>query len=221
MTPEYPRLLVATEFPPNGGGGGPAIVRQMLKGWPIDKLFWWSCLPETGLPFGQQAAAHAVATIPGKLYPQRHWCAQKSWLLEHAWTPWATRHFRRTLARVQPEAVWVVPHAWVIPPLANFLPGGGVGFHVSIHDYMGIETYISRFGRPRCQRMERMAEQLYAAAATRDTIGQPMLDDLRAHTGAGGTVTRAGLEPEDFDYLGSPPEASPPDIIRSTLTALS
>ena len=46
MMTEFPRLLVATEFPPNAAGGGAAIVRQMLREWPAEKLFWWSCFPD-------------------------------------------------------------------------------------------------------------------------------------------------------------------------------
>ncbi len=45
MSAHFPRLLVATEFAPNmpGGGGSGAVMRQMLKDWPAEKLFWWSC----------------------------------------------------------------------------------------------------------------------------------------------------------------------------------
>src|SRR5580658_3485664 len=103
MTEDFPRLLVATEFPPNASGGGPTVVRQMLKDWPVEKLFWWSCLPENSQKFGQKFAAHRVATIPRKFYPHQRWCRQKSWLLEKLWAPWATGHFRRTLKEFQPE----------------------------------------------------------------------------------------------------------------------
>jgi hypothetical protein len=45
MTEKFPRLLVATEFSPNAAGGGPAVVRQMLKNWPAEKHRWQSCRP--------------------------------------------------------------------------------------------------------------------------------------------------------------------------------
>ena len=66
-------LLVATEFPPNASGGGPAVVRQMLKNWPVEKLCWWSCLPEAHGQFGQRVQKHACAVIPRKCYPSRKW----------------------------------------------------------------------------------------------------------------------------------------------------
>jgi len=93
MTTDFPRLLVATEAWPNGPGGGLAVIRQMLRDWPAERLFWWSCFPDRDPHFGRRVAAHRVALIPPRLYPNRRWCRQKSWLLEKFWVPWAARHF--------------------------------------------------------------------------------------------------------------------------------
>ena len=206
MAPNFPRLLVATEAPPNSAGGGLSIIRQMLREWPANRLFWWSCLPEHDRHFGCKVAAHRVALIPKKLYPHRRWCGQKSWLLEKVWTPWSTRHFRNTLEIFKPDVIWVIPHGWAIPPLARVLPQANVGFHVSIHDYVDIQGNMVRFGGDRSRRLAAMADRLYATATTRDAICQPMVEDLRARTGCDGTVVRAGLEQEDFDYLSNKPE---------------
>ena len=204
---DYPRLLVATEFSPNskGGGGSGALMRQMLKDWPVDKLFWWSCLPERDEFFGQKTAAQRVALISQKLYPNRRWRAQKLWLLEKFWVPRAARHFQKTLEIFKPEAVWAHPHAWAIPPLARALPSAGMGFHVSMHDYMDTNGFITRFGSRFCTQLAAMADQLYAAAATRDAICRAMVDDLYQRTGRDGPINRAGLEQADFDYLSANP----------------
>ncbi len=196
----FPRLLVVTEFSPNGsrGGGSGAVMRQMLKEWPTEGLFWWSCFPDHNRFFGQQVAAHRVARIPYKWYPLHRWVALKSWMMNTFWTPWAARHLRKTLEVLKPEAIWFHAHAWAIPAAARVLPGSGIGFHVSIHDYMG---------RPscRCDRdFARNAEELYARAVTRDVISRQMLEDLRARYNVPGTINRAGLEQEDFDYLAQP-----------------
>jgi hypothetical protein len=196
MTGRVPKLLVASESSPNAAGGSGAIIRQMLKDWPAENLFWWSCLPERNHHFGRKVAAHAVALIPRKLYPNIRWRPQKSWLLETFWLPWATRHFRNTLDALQPDVVWVHAHGWSIPPLARALPPAGVGFHVSIHDYADAHEASAP-----SLRLAAGQEQLYASAHTRDAICRPMLDDLRAKTGRDGTIGRAGLEPEDLDFL--------------------
>jgi len=201
MTTDFPRLLVATEFPPNGAGGGAAVVRQMLKHWPAEKLYWWSCFPDRNQLFGQKTAAHRVATIPQKLYPNRRGRGLKSWLLETFWVPRASRHLRNTLETLKPDVVWAIPHAQAIPPMMRVLPGAGIGFHVSMHDYMDDRGFGMRFGVERSRRLAAMADQLYAGATTRDAIGRAMLDDLRTRTGRDGLITRAGLEQEDFDYL--------------------
>jgi hypothetical protein len=206
MTLDFPRLLIATEAWPNAPGGGAAVIRQMLKEWPTEKLYWWSCFPDGEKLFCQAVASHRVAKIPPKLYPNRRWCVQKSWLLERFWTPWAARHFRKTLADLKPDVVWVIPHCWAIPPLARVLPEGNIGFHVSIHDYMDIRGVIEKFGEYRSRQMAAMADKLYASATTRDAICRPMIDDLRTRTGAEGSINRAGLERDDFDYLAVAPE---------------
>ena len=206
MVSDFPRLLVATEAWPNSPGGGVAIIRQMLKDWPTEKLFWWSCLSEGEKIFGQRVASHRVANIPRKLYPNRRWLEPKSRLLEWFWLPWATRHFKKTLADLKPDVVWVIPHCWAIPPLARTLPGGTTPFHVSIHDYMDIRGVIQKFGERRSRQMAAMADKLYASATTRDAICRAMVDDLRARTGADGSINRAGLEQADFDSLAAAPD---------------
>lgn len=209
----YPRLLVATEFPPNGPGGGAAVVRQMLKDWPAEQLYWWSCRPDGTELFGRKTAAHYVAALPQKLNPTRRWRAPRSWLIEKLWLPWAARHFKRVLDGLKPDVVWVIPHYWVIPPLAQALPGGKTGFHVSMHDYMDDRAFGWRYGRVRSRKIAALADRLYASATTRDAISKPMLDDLLVRTGAPGGINRAGLEQEDFDYLAAAP-APPKGAIR-------
>jgi hypothetical protein len=204
---DFPRLLVATEFPPNSPGGGGAVIRQMLKDWPASKLSWWSCGRDPNDLFGRKVAEHRVAAIPPKLYPNRRWPAQKSWLLETIWVPWAARHFKKTLDDLQPEVVWAIPHGWAIPPLARVLPQAGIGFHVSVHDYMDIQSAVARYGAARAKRMAALADGLFATATTRDAICRALADDLYARTGREGAVNRAGLEQEDFDYLATSPEA--------------
>jgi hypothetical protein len=186
----------------------------MLRDWPAEQLFWWSCLPERDQTFGRRVAGQAVAHIPCKLYPNRRWCGPKSWVLEQLWTPWATRHFRRTLGQWQPDVVWVIPHGWSIPPLAGVLPGAGTGFHVTMQDYMNINSYTALYGAARSRRLAAMADGLYMRAQTRDATSHPMVADLFTRTGArAAQMLHAGIEQEDLAWLQAPSDGRP-DRIR-------
>lgn len=68
---------------------------------------------------------------------------------------------------------------------------------------MDIRAAIDKFGEPRSRQMAAMADRLYASANTRDAICQAMVDDLRARTGADGSINRAGLDQEEFDFLAA------------------
>jgi hypothetical protein len=196
------RLLFISEFPPNASGGGPAVVRQMLKDWPVSELFWWCCLPDSTPRFGQGVGNLYCATIPARLYPQRKLTALRSALLEHIWTPWATKHLRNALRHARPDAIWVVPHNWCVAPAANALQAARRPYHVTVQDYIDVHNNPQRFGRERCGRMAVMADQLYARSTTRDATSHPMIEDLRARTGQGGAqMLHAGLEAQDFDFL--------------------
>lgn len=207
------KLLVATEFPPNASGGGPAVVRQMLRGWPVENLFWWSCLPEQDKRFGQEVARHSCAAIPRKLMPHLRLPRAKSRLLDLGWAPFATAHLRRTVRELQPDAIWAIPHNWSILPLRSALPAAGVGFHVTMQDYVDVHGQSRKFGEARIRRMAEAADFLYAAATTRDATSHPLIEDLQNRTGASASqMLHAGLEESDFQYLQAKTESSASEI---------
>jgi hypothetical protein len=200
-----PVLLVATEFPPNAAGGGPAVIRQMLKDWPSDRLFWWSCFPERDQRFSQKFAAHRVATIPNRLYPNKRLSQLKGWVMENFWSNWAANHLKKTIADLKPDVLWAIPHLWAIPPLAAVLPQGNTGFHTTVQDYPDCRSQADRLGHTRSGRLSAMSDVIYASANTRDATSHPMLDDLATRTGKPGQqMLHAGLERDDFDWLEQP-----------------
>ena len=89
------------------------MVRQLLRGWPAENLFWWSCRPDHDQTFGQKVAGHPVARIPEKLYPHRRWGAQKSWVLENIWARWAVRRLHAIVSK-RPHAA--SPHVRTTEP---------------------------------------------------------------------------------------------------------
>ena len=88
-------------------------------------------------------------------------------------------------------------------PMAKVFPAGKTGFHTSIHDYADAQISVASFGAARVRRLAAKADMLYARADTRDAISDAMVADLRARTGASGTVSHAGLEQSDFEYLAN------------------
>lgn len=195
------KLLVATEFAPNASGGGPAVVRQLLKSWPARDLLWWSCFPEKDHRFGQKVSSHEVAFLPSKLYPNQRYTRLRSWLLERLWVGKAANHFQSVIARHRPDVIWMIPHLWSIPPLARAAQQLKTGVHVSVHDYANISGVVRRLGSFRAEQFQRAAERLYRMATTRDAICRPMAEDLKRQTGQLGSISRAGIEKQDFEYL--------------------
>jgi hypothetical protein len=202
MNRPRPKLLVATEFAPNALGGGPAVVRQMLKEWPEDKIDWWSCLPEPAKTAGWSVARHAVAKVPPKLYPHRRATHLKAWLLDRLWSPWAARHLRATIAKFQPDVIWAIPHQWSISPLAATLSSADIPYHVSIHDFPDAHHPERKIGRKIAHCLVTLTQDLYLRATTRDVIWHQMADDLHEKTGRpADQILHAGLEQNQFERL--------------------
>ena len=204
---QIPKLLVATEFPPNASGGGPAVARQMLKDWPVDRLYWWSCSPDQTRHFGQEVKEARCAAIPARLYPNRRFTVLKSWLLENIWARWATAHFKQTLAELSPDVVWVIPHNWSILPISQALSAWKGRYHVTMQDFVDVHGNPQRYGRERCRRMAGQADALYANATTCDATSYPMIAHQLEHTGKPAVqMLHAGLEGADFAFLQQPLE---------------
>ena len=202
MMENFKRLLVATEFSPNASGGGPAIIRQMLSGWPVDKIDWWSCLPEMADRPKWPLRKHVAATIPRKLYPHRRATHLKAWLLNRLWSPWAARHLRATIAQLQPDVILAIPHQWSILPLAATLPSTGIPYHISIHDFPDAHHPEKKLGRDIALRFVTLTHDLYRRAKTSDVIWHQMGDDLHQKTGRpADQILHAGLEQKQFERL--------------------
>ena len=209
------KLLVATEFPPNSTGGGAAIVRQMLRNWPVDQLYWWSCFPDRDRHFGQRFAGHGWAGIPARLYPNIKWRKLRSALMEGVWVPWATHHLRRTIAAFNPDRLWIIPHNWSIPPLHAAATASNRPRHVSVHDYVDVHDNPARFGEKRCARFAGMVDRTFAQASTADAVSAPMAEDLERRTGrAADAVIRYGVEPEELREIERLEATKPGNEVR-------
>jgi hypothetical protein len=141
--------------------------------------------------------------------PARKWTRLKAWLMEHLWAPLAARSLRKTIDRVQPDVIWMIPHDFSIFPLEKILNDESriaddkkFRVHVTIQDFPDCHGHGRLWGEDRVRRMATMQEQIYAAADTADATSHPMLEELEHRTGKRGSqMLHQGLEPEDFALL--------------------
>lgn len=201
------RLLVVTEFNPTSPGGGPAVVRQMLEGFrdAANELYWWSCRGQEKQFQNFSVDGLAGFPIPRKLVPAKKLTVLKSKILSGIWAKLATQNLHRTVDRVRPDCIWVIPHNWSIFPAYQYLLGRADPkhrFHTTIQDYPDVHGNERRWGRTLTRRMSEQQLELYAHAATRDATSLPMITELEQKTGTGAAqMLHEGLESEDFEYL--------------------
>jgi len=204
------KLLVATEFAPDSPGGGPAVVRQMLRGFREqgNVVWWWACREEAAAGEGASIDGLQSAPIPGRLMPARILPRLKAQLLEKAWGPLAARNLEKTLAALSPDCIWVIPHNWSILPIHAALVHRRINraptqrWHTTVQDYPDVHGNAKRWGARCTMAMTRKQRELYAGATTRDATSKPMTDDLLRTTGASASqVLHQGLEKSDFEFL--------------------
>lgn len=173
----------------------------MLRGWPVEKIFWWSCRSARPDGEGQAVAGHFVAPSWSKFHPNRRLISLRTWMMEHFWSSRAAAHLRQTMCECRPEVIWVIPQNWSIPPLAKSLPGGKTPFHVSLHDYPDLGNVVKRIGAKAAGKLAAGADALYKAADGRDAICRPMQEDLKQRLGVAGALNRVGVEADDMSFL--------------------
>lgn len=200
-----PRLLVVAQFGPHAPGGGGALTRQLLRGYPADKIAWWSPDHLTSPDSGFAVSEHAVFSIPSKAYPQRKLVRLKSWLLERLWAPLAARHLQSTVARLRPDQVWIYLYEWVIPVAWRSGLVDHQRCHVSLWDYPDTLARQRMWGKSRTARFVHQVERLYSRAQSCDVVCEPMLQDMTARTARKQDVflLHSGIEPGQMARLTS------------------
>lgn len=212
------KLLVATDFPPDAPGGGPAVVRQMLSGFG-GQVFWWSCRqsppPASRVP--PCPVMEHVHASPGRLFPQKRWTRWKARAMRVFWAPYATHSLASFLHKVSPDCIWAIPHDWSIFPLYGALLSktpNPFHLHATIQDFPDIHHHDTDWGSKITSTLVGQQEALYAYAGSADATSLPMLDFLQRRTGKeGAQMLHAGLESEDFHFLETldtrPPSTGP------------
>jgi glycosyltransferase involved in cell wall biosynthesis len=187
----------------------------MLKGYPPERLWWWSCHPERDVPTaGQVVQGQFGFRLPLRLYPQRKFARLKARILSSAWVPLATRHLGRTVARVQPQQIWAILHGWVIPVFSDARLIETHRCHISVWDYQDHHLNAARFGPDGAAHIVQAVEMMYRRSATCDVVSRPMKEDLDGRAGRHDSlVVHSGLEPAQLSALAGA-EAEPSPEIR-------
>src|SRR5947209_18094647 len=108
----FPKILFVNELPPDSLAMADCV-RQLLLGYPRDRLGWWYCRDAgvRGLTDLKAESLHQC-WLPGRLVPLRRMSAVKGAIVERFWLPLAGRHLRRTIATVKPDLIWVLLYGW-------------------------------------------------------------------------------------------------------------
>ena len=214
-TDDFPKILVATAFPPSVPGGSPWVFDQLIRGIPPGKVSWWACggtpPPDASVPREQFRSGE----LPPRLQPHRRFVQVKRLLLEYAWVPAAARGLRAFIEEQRPDLLWILPYAWAAPVLHRALKGLKIPYHCTVHDFADTAGGIGSLGLNRAHRFQRLIEELYAGAVSRDVYMGQIAEDLERKTGAkADAVIRCGVEPEELEFVRTKPFPAPEGKIR-------
>ncbi len=212
----HPKILFVHDYRPDSLATAD-LLRQVLHGYPADRLEWWSCR-RTDLhaqPDLRASRLHEFA-IPDRLVPHVRFSRLKSRLLETFFAPRAARHLEGVIAQTQPDLVAALLFGWSVPVLARVRWPRGPRRHFSVWDLPDTNGMKALLGAPRSRRFVAAIHQLVRQADTFDAISPGMLAELQAKTGRqDGLIIHSGFEPRHLQALeNAPADPSPDGLIR-------
>jgi glycosyltransferase involved in cell wall biosynthesis len=213
---QYPKVLFVHDYRPDSRATAD-LIRQMLLGFPADKLEWWSCR-QTELydkPDLHASRLHEFV-IPNKLVPHVRLSELKSVLVENLWVPRAARHLERVIAETKPDLVAALLYGWSVPVLGRVRWPAGQKLHVSVWDFPDTNGMKKVIGENRGRRFVSAIHGLVRRADSFDAISSGMLAELQTHTGRrDGLIVHSGFEPKYLEALESAPaNQNQDDVIR-------
>ena len=202
MKSPFPKILVATSFPPDAPGGSPWLLYQLLRGVPPDRVSWWSSSGEAPPHSVERVGHFKSGQLPPRLMPHRRFTQIKAFLLEQLWVPLAARRLRAYIKAEKPDLLWILGYSWSIPVLHQAVRGLGVPWHITVHDLADSNGLVTSLGANRALRFQRMVDDLYAGAVSRDVYMQETGDEMERTTGKkADLIIRCGAEPEEIESI--------------------
>lgn len=202
MKSAFPKILVATSFPPDAPGGSPWLLYQLLRGVPPDRVSWWSSSGEAPAHSVERVGSFKSGCLPPRLVPHRRLTQLKAFLLEQIWVPLAARALRAFIKKQNPDLLWVLGYSWSIPVLHRAVRGLGIPWHITVHDLADSVGLVASLGAKRASRFQKMVDDLYADAVSRDVYMQETGDEMERTTGRkADLIIRCGAEPEEIESI--------------------
>ena len=195
------KLLLAAEFTPGSPGGDWFHLKQLLRGFDWGRLSWWSMF---GGAKGTTNLGPRLSScdVPAKLVPVERALPVKRLLMQALGVPRAAAHLEQFIREQKPDLLWLMAKGWTIPVFHRVAPRLGIPWHISVYDMPDIAENMHRLGPTLTAKHTRMAEELYAGAASRCVIGDPMAAELERKTGVKAElVERCAVEPEALAKL--------------------
>ena len=190
-----PRILFVHDYRPDSVLIAD-LLRQLFRGFPPEKLSWWS-FRKTGLYAEPdlRAARYHEFPMPERLVPNVRLSRLKSAALENFWVPRAARHLEQVIAEEKPDLVGALLYGWSVPVLARVRWPAGQRLHVGLWDFPDTNGMRVKLGEKRSARFVSAIHSLVRRANSFDAICSGALTELRTHTGRqDGLLVHSGFE---------------------------
>lgn len=211
----HPKILIATAFPPDVPGGSPWLFYQLLRGADPSRISWWSISGHAPEHTRERVGTYREGRMPSRLVPHRRFVAFKCFLLEKLWVPFAALSLRRYISRQKPDMLWIIGYGWSIPVLHRAVRDLAMPWHISVHDMADTDGQVASLGAERAAKFQRMMEDLYTGASSRDVYTQEIGMEMQRVTGKKhDLIIHCGAEPEEIEKISIGRPAKSNDRIR-------
>ena len=212
----FPKILFVNDFRPDAQALGD-LVRQLLLGYPAEKIHWWHCRETDRYKKPDlHAASVQGCCIPNKLVPHFRWTGIKCSLLETFWAPRAARYLERTIAEVKPDIIWILLGGWTMAAVERTRFPADARIHITMCDMPDNNGARGTLGAARCQRRMDTVVRLVGQATSFSGGGHEMVAEMHQRTGRkDGLVIHSGFEPQHLTALeNAPAETAADGVIR-------
>lgn len=191
---EYPRLLVLAGFPPEKGGGGGVILRSLLQNYPADKIQWFTLTKfrEHDIWWRPEVKRKSPTFgFRGMRFPLIKWLYGLGGV--HVDSYLAAKSAMDVADSFQAEVCWGVLDCHVTFAIDQFMQKCKLPIHLSVHDDPFITAKISAYPVD-ANIVNKVFEQCFINADSRDCISQRMSDSYRNRLNVDSFVLTRGVE---------------------------